>query len=151
MPITENAPLVVRSDTRAVSIEARPEDVYAFVADPENLPTWAVGFCRAIRREAGTDRWIVTTAHGEMPIRYMTHEAAHAIDFHFTPTPGVEVAAFSRVVPNGHGSEYIFTQFQPIGMSDDVFSTQTRALVEELQVLRALMHARAACRTGPDA
>ena len=94
MPITENAPLVVRSDTRVVSIEARPEDVYAFVADPENLPTWAVGFCRAIRREAGTDRWIVTTAEGEMPIRYMTHEAAHAIDFHFTPAPGVEVAAF---------------------------------------------------------
>jgi hypothetical protein len=147
MPIIENAPLTLRSNTQAVSIEAHPGQVYAFVVNPENLPAWAVGFCRAIRWDAPTQQWIVATANGEIPIRYATDEATRSIDFHFTPAPGVEVAAFSRVVPNGVGSEYIFTQFQAAGMSDDAFAAQTRALGEELHVLRALMHARAACRT----
>lgn len=147
MPTTENSPLVLRSDTQAVSIEAHPEQVYAFVADPENLPAWAVGFCRAIRRDGQAGQWIVATADGEIPIRYATDAATLTIDFFFTLAPGVEVAAFSRVVPNGYGTEYVFTQFQPRGMSDDVFAAQIRALMEELHVLRALMHARAACRT----
>ena len=147
MPATENAPLVLRSDTQAVSIEAYPEHVYSFVADPENLPAWAVGFCRAIRWDGRAEQWIVATAQGEIPIRYATDPATRTIDFYFSPAPDVEVAAFSRVVPNDRGSEYIFTQFQPPGMADDAFAAQIRALMEELQVLRALMHARAASRT----
>jgi hypothetical protein len=146
MTLAEPTPSVLRTATRAVSIDADPALVYAFVADPANLPTWAVGFCQAIRRDAESDRWIATTAHGDMPIRYVTTNSAGTIDFHFSPSPGVEIAAFSRVIPNGNGAEYVFTQLQSAGMPDDVFEAQTHALSEELQVLRGVVHARAACR-----
>jgi hypothetical protein len=119
--------------------------VFSIVADPQNLPLWAVGFCRSIRR-GDAHQWVVTTASGEIPIRFETNESAGTIDFRFSPGTGIEVAAFSRVVPNGHGSEYIFTQFQFDGMPNDLFDSQVRALVEELQVLRGLVHARSACR-----
>lgn len=68
------------------------------------------------------------------------------IEFYFEPSPNVEVAAFSRVLPNAAGAEYVFTQFQSTGMPDDVFESQVRALIEELQFLRALIVARLACR-----
>lgn len=53
---------VNRSNTHTVSIAASAAEVFAFVADLENLPRWAVGFCKAIRRDL--DRaggWIATT------------------------------------------------------------------------------------------
>ena len=135
-----------RSDTRTVSIAAPPAEVFAFVADPENLPRWAVGFCRAIRRDSdASDKWIATTGSGAIPLRYSANAVRGVIDFYFEPSPNVEVAAFSRVLPNAAGAEYVFTQFQVTGMSDDVFEGQVRTLIEELEVLRALISARLAC------
>src|SRR5687768_16753401 len=67
-----------RADTRAVTIEATPRSVFEFVANPQNLPYWAVGFCRSIRRDTG-DRWVVTTASGEIPIEYELNQAAGTI------------------------------------------------------------------------
>ena len=134
-----------RPDTQSVTIEVAPSHVFAFLAEPENLPLWAVGFCRSIRQDTGADRWIVTTTQGDVPIRFAALEAAGTIDFYFTPVPGAELAAFSRVVPNGDGSEYIFTQFQSSGMPDEVFEAQVRALTGELRVLQGLLMARATC------
>jgi hypothetical protein len=133
----------MRSNTEQVTINVDHRHLFAFVADPGNLPKWAVGFCRAIRRDG--DRWFAQTSQGEVAIRYVTHPDLGTIDFHISPAPGIDVAAFSRVLPNGDGSEYVFTQFQSPGMPDDVFESQVRALKEELVVLRALMHAQAAC------
>lgn len=56
-----------------------------------------------------------------------------------TPVPGVDVLAASRVIPRGAGSEYVFTQFQGAGMSDDIFTKNVRALEHELTVLKALV------------
>jgi hypothetical protein len=146
MPSIRHPVTTTRSDTRAVTIDAAATAVFEFVADPQNLPCWAVGFCRAIRRDSeALDRWIVTTAQGELPIRYVTDPALGVIDFYLSPAPGVEAGAFSRVVPNGEGAEYIFTQFQAPGVPDEVFDTQVHALVEELHVLRSLIAARRAC------
>jgi hypothetical protein len=134
------------SDTRSVAIEASRETVFAFVADPRNLPRWAVGFCKAIRQDVGGgERWIATTASGDISIRYATNVELGVVDFYFSPAPGIEVAAFSRVLPNAAGAEYVFTQFQVEGMPAEVFDAQVRALTEELQVLRALIAATLAC------
>ncbi len=133
----------MRSDTQAIYIHADPKDVFEFLAEPENLPRWAVGFCRAIRKEGR--RWIAQTAQGEVEIQYATDPATGVIDFHILPAPGVEMVAYSRVVPNGNSAEYVFTQFQESGMPDHVFESNIAALKEELVVLKALMQARAAC------
>ena len=55
------------------------------------------------------------------------------------------MAAFSRVLPNAAGAEYVFTQFQFDGMPPEVFEGQVRALTEELNVLRSLIAASLAC------
>jgi uncharacterized protein YndB with AHSA1/START domain len=49
----------MRADTKAISIDADPRKVFEFVANPVQLPRWAVGFARAVRRDG--DGWVVTT------------------------------------------------------------------------------------------
>lgn len=135
----------MRSDTKSVTIPASQEVAFAFLADPENLPRWAVGFARAVRRDGET--WLVATGQGEVPLRYEVDQRRGLIDYHLHPTPGVEAVAYSRLIPNGDGVEYVFTQFQTPGMPDEVFEGQVRALAEELAILPAIFRARGDCRS----
>jgi uncharacterized membrane protein len=53
-----------RTSTQTISIASPPEKVFAFVADPEKLPVWAIGFCKKVQ-VADDGRWLVTTPSGE--------------------------------------------------------------------------------------
>src|SRR3989475_765623 len=105
--------------------------------EPENLPHWARAFCQAIRPDG--DAWLVSSPQREVRVRYRTDEALGVIDFHLSPAPGIEALAASRVLPNGDGAAYVFTQFQTPGMPEDVFTDQVHALREELLILKALL------------
>ena len=130
----------MRSDTQTITIDASPAQVFRFVANPESLPQWARAFCQAIRPDR--DAWLVTSPQGEVRVRYRTDEALGIIDFHLSPAPGSEALAASRVLPNGDGAEYVFTQFQTPGMPNEVFTRQVHALREELVILKALLEGR---------
>jgi hypothetical protein len=41
----------LRADTQTISIEAAQSKVFGFLKEPGNLPRWAVGFARAVRKE----------------------------------------------------------------------------------------------------
>jgi hypothetical protein len=127
----------MRSNTQAITIATQPDKVLRFLADPLNLPRWAVGFARGVR-EAGPG-WVVSTGGGEVELRMVTDERLGVVDFVLLPAPGVEGRAASRVLANGDGCEYVFTQFQAAGMPDDVFAKNVRAVAHELSVLKALM------------
>ena len=127
----------MRADTRTVSIEVPAERVVTFLQDPANLPRWAVGFAKAVRQTAGG--WIVQTAAAEMGIRIDADAQRGTVDFWVSPAPGVELMAPSRVVPRGPGAEFIFTQFQGPGMSDQAFAASVDTLQHELVVLKALL------------
>lgn len=136
----------LQSDTQATTIPAPPAEAFAFLADPENLPRWAVGFARAVRHDG--NGWLVETAHGEVPVRVEADPERGTIDFCLGVAPGFEAVAYSRLVPNGDGTEYVFSQFQHPGMPDEVFAGQRAALAEELALLPILFRARAACPAG---
>ncbi len=127
----------MRSDTRSVTIDAAPEAVLGFVADPANLPRWAIGFAKGVRRHDG--RWLVTTGAGEVPVSVDVDVRSGTVDFRMEPAPGMEAVAYSRVVPNGTGAEYVFTQFQQPGTPDQVFAQLSQAVGHELVALKALL------------
>jgi hypothetical protein len=127
----------MKADTKSISIDAEPAKVVRFLADPENLPRWAIGFAKGVRTEAG--RWFVTTATGEVGLRIVADHVQGMVDFWISPAPGVEALAASRVIPRGSGSEYTFTQFQNPGMPDDAFRQSVKALEHELTVLKAVL------------
>jgi hypothetical protein len=78
--------MTMQADTQTVTLPASAEDAFAFLADLTNLPRWAVGFARGIRREG--DEWIVQTANGEMPIRLGADSTRGTIDFYIQHTAG---------------------------------------------------------------
>jgi hypothetical protein len=55
------------------------------------------------------------------------------------PAPGVEATAYARVVPNGNGTEFVFTQLQQLGMPEEVFDQLVSAVGHELVALKALL------------
>jgi uncharacterized protein YndB with AHSA1/START domain len=128
-----------RTDTQTVTIGADPARVFEFVSDAANLPRWAVGFAADVH--VGSDgRWIVSTGHGaEVIVEVARAREAGTVDFHMEPAPGVEAVAYARVLPNGAGAEFVFTQLQPGGMDDSTFDQQVDAVRYELDVLKAVM------------
>ena len=136
----------LRANTKSVTIPASVDDAISFLGDPGNLPLWAVGFARGIRRDG--DAWIVQTAEGEFPVRYTVDGERGTIDIHTVVVPGVESSAYARVLANGTGSEFVFTHFQEPGMPDEVFEGQCAALAEELALIPILVRARGVCPAG---
>jgi hypothetical protein len=125
------------ADTKSVFIQASPQSVVRFLRDPENLPRWAVGFAKGVRKDHGG--WVVMTGGGEMGMRIVADEATGVVDFFMCPAPGIEILAGSRVLPNLDGTEYVFTQFQAPGSPADQFMKSVEALRHELTVLKALL------------
>ena len=127
----------MRSDTQTVTIDAHPQDVLAFVGDGGNLPRWAIGFATSVRPSG--PGWIVTTSQGEVPTTVDVDEGTGTVDFRMRPAPNLEATAFARVVPNGAGAEFVFTQLQQPGMPDEVFDQLAAAVGHELVALKALL------------
>jgi hypothetical protein len=112
--------MTLRSQTLSVSVECSPGHVYEFVSNPENLPKWARAFCRSVRRSEGD--WIVETSDGPMRITFVEQNEFGVLDHSVSPAPGLEILNPMRVVPNGSGSEVIFTLFQSPDMSEEEYS-----------------------------
>lgn len=131
--------------TLSVSIDCPPSVVAAFVTDPRNMPAWAGGLCKSVRQEG--DAWRVDTGEGEVGLRFCGPTAHGILDHEITMAPDLTLYIPMRVVPNGAGSEVLFTLFQPPGMTD-IRRDQDLALVaEDLQRLKALMERRASAKS----
>ncbi|MBI2203273.1 MAG: SRPBCC family protein [Candidatus Rokubacteria bacterium] len=127
----------MKATTVSVSIDRAPADVYAFAANPENLPRWAAGLCLSVRR---ADReWIVETPQGPMGFRFAPSNDLGVLDHYVSPSPGVEFLNPMRVVPNGAGSEVLFTVFQPPDASDEAFAQDVRLVARDLGTLKRLL------------
>jgi hypothetical protein len=132
----------MRTHTATIEIQAPLPRAFAFLADAETLPVWAIGFAKAIERDG--DRYVVTLASGErLPLRIDADAATGVVDFVSLPAPGVEAPAHSRVVAHGDGSLYTFSMHQGPDMPDELFDAQVAELERELTVLKA--HLESSC------
>ena len=132
----------MRTHTTSIEIQSPPSDAFAFVADAEKLPLWAIGFAKAI--EPDGELWIVTLASGErLPLRIDSEPATGVVDYVMLPVPGVEAPAHTRVMPHAAGTLYAFSMHQTPDLPDDVFDAQIAELERELTVLKA--HLETAC------
>lgn len=130
-----------RSETRSIAISAPPQAVFAFIAQPRNLPRWAPGFAAAVREDPEhADRCLVTGSDGtEFPIVVRTSEAHGTVDL--LGGPELNIGAFSRVLPNATGAEYLFTLFFPEGTPEDAITAQMEVVDGELRTVREFAEA----------
>ncbi len=127
----------MRAATRSVTINCPVGRVFAFIADPVNLPLWSKSFCLSIHPDQG--QWVAETPQGPIKIRIATHRQLGIADQFLSPAPGVEFMIPTRVVPNGLGAEFIFTLFQPDHLSDDEYLQEVALVEHELQLLKQLL------------
>jgi hypothetical protein len=128
-----------RAETRSVSIAAPPAAVLALVADPQRLPEWAPAFARGAQPDG--DEWLIDTREGQARITVRVSPEHGTVDLlrATDPTRG----AFSRVVPNHDGSEYLFTLVFPDGTTETAIAQQMATVEDELEAVRALCEAEA--------
>ena len=127
-----------RSATRSISISATPHTVLDFVGDPRTLPRWAPAFARAVRPDG--DHWVVDTGDGELPVAVDVSRERGTIDIVSATDPRRGV--FTRVLGNGEGSEYLFTQFFPEGTTEEAIARQVAVVEGELRAVRDACEAR---------
>lgn len=122
----------------SVYIARRPAEVYEFASDPRNLPRWAAGLARSEVRRDG-DAWVVDGAFGRARVRFVERNSFGVMDHDVTLESGVTVHNPMRVVPNGEGSEFVFTLIRQAGMSDTQFAEDKAAVQNDLKTLKALL------------
>ena len=119
-------------------IDRRPNEVYAFAADPRNLPRWAAGLAGSEVKKEG-DEWIMEAPFGKVRVKFAEQNAFGVMDHDVTLGSGVTVHNPMRVVPNGEGSEFLFTLFRQPGMSDEQFAKDKAAVEKDLRALKDLL------------
>ncbi|WP_026076049.1 polyketide cyclase [Noviherbaspirillum massiliense] len=119
----------------SISIACDPARVYAYVRDPRNLPQWAEGFCKSVRKtEKG---WIAETPQGPVTIRFCPDNPCGVLDHFVGIAQGAEIAVPMRVIPNGSGSEVLFTLFRAPDMSAQTFMEDADLVERDLLSLKA--------------
>ena len=125
-----------RAHTVSVGITVEPKVVYAYVSDPGNLPVWAPGFVKSIEKR-GAD-WVAQTSLGQVSFRFAPINDFGVVD-HDVALPGGTVHNAMRVIPNGAGSEVLFTLIQLPGVSDAQFQQDMDVVRADLNKLRTVL------------
>jgi len=114
----------------SVTIDRPREEVFAYLADIENLPGWATEFARELVRDG--DDYKVVNGLGEFFFDIAADPATGVIDMYAGPAKDQMALFPTRVValPGGH-SAYSFTMFQGPDMPDELFDSQHASLQRE--------------------
>jgi Polyketide cyclase / dehydrase and lipid transport len=127
----------MRSRHLSTVIAAAPTVVYAFAADPENLPKWAAGLAGAeVKREG--DVLVVESPMGQVTVKFVPRNDLGVLDHDVTFPTGAVVTNPLRVLPHPEGSEVIFTLRQ-LDMSDDDFASDAAMVEADLARLKNIV------------
>jgi len=129
-----------QSRNLSVQIRRNPRDVYNFTSVPENFPRWASGLGKSLKRKNG--EWIAETPQGPIKVRFTERNEFGILDHYVIPESGVEIYIPMRVIPNGSGSELIFTLFRLSDVSDEKFAEDAEWVMRDLTALKNLLEAQ---------
>jgi len=76
---------------------------------------------------------------GKVRVKFAEQNAFGVMDHEVTLESGVAVHNPMRVMPNGDGSEFLFTLIRQPGMSDEQFAKDKAAVEKDLRALKDLL------------
>jgi hypothetical protein len=129
-----------RSITKTVRIGCDPNKAFNFLSDLSNWPRWAVVNVLSTSRTSDPDWWDMNTPHGAAKLR-MRADARYGILDHDFNDPQASWTVYARVIPNGGGSEFMITFFQPPTFTNRFFDEQISLVDLELAKLKELLEA----------
>jgi hypothetical protein len=124
----------------SVSINRPPDEIYAFVSNPENLPKWATGLGGSIKNV--NNEWIADAPMGKIKIKFADKNKFGILDHEVILESGVTINNPMRVIANNTGSEVFFTLIRQPGTSDEQFAKDAAWVEKDLRILKGLMEER---------
>jgi hypothetical protein len=117
-------------------LEASQEAVFDYMAEIENLPSWATEFARELRRDP--DGYRVVNGLGEFRFEIHADRATGVVDMYAGPDREHMAVFPTRAVglPDGR-TAFSFTMFQGPGMPDELFDAQHASLRREFANIEA--------------
>ena len=127
----------MKSRTMDISINSKPQVVYDFISNLENLPRWAPKTFPSIKEMNG--EWVVETQQGKIKVVLTERNNFGILDHHVKLTSGVEIYIPMRVIKNANGSEVMLTVFQIPEMTDEVFVKDVETVEKDLNHLKTII------------
>jgi hypothetical protein len=130
-------------ESRHVStwIEADPEAVYEFAADPQTWSKWAAGLAEGGLRQTAVG-WVADSPMGQVTVEFAPPNEFGVLDHVVRLPSGEAVYNPLRVIPGGVGEpgcEVAFTVRRRAGMTDEEFEADAAAVAADLDTLRRLL------------
>lgn len=124
--------MMKRAETRSISIAALPAGVHGYLADAQNLPEWAPSFATAVRACSG--HWVVIQGDVEIDVAILADRDRGTVDI--VSAADHARGAFLRVLPNGQGSELLFTLLFAHDTPEHQIDAQMVTVENELAAVR---------------
>jgi predicted dithiol-disulfide oxidoreductase (DUF899 family)/uncharacterized protein YndB with AHSA1/START domain len=131
----------------SVRIDRPYDEVYAFVANPRNMPKWAAGLSSGLEEDRTRGDWVGKGAEGDdKRVRFTERNRFGVADHVVTLADGSTVHVPLRVLRSGEGSEVVLTLFRQPKMSDAELAADRASIERDLAKLTRLLESG---DTGP--
>lgn len=121
-------------DTKSLILKTSADNVFNFLSKEENLPHWAIHYCKGIRKEA--DDYIITTPHGEMFFEIESDAKTGIVDLKSGPQKDQMMTFPARITALPDGTAlFSLTCILMEEMSDDELAQLQQAFSEEFDAL----------------
>lgn len=128
----------MNTSTKTTVFDAPRSRVFAYLSDVENLPDWATGFCKELRKENGD--YVVVTPDGPLLFRIDHDERTGVIDMVAGPTWDQTVTWPARLASLPDDKTLLtFTAIQTPDLDDDAFAGQCAELENEFELIRKVV------------
>ena len=122
----------------SITIRRAPIAVYAFAANPKNLPKWASGLSSSTI-ERGNGHWVAESPMGKVKIKFAAKNTFGIVDHQVTTGDGATFYNPMRVQANGAGSEVMFTLYRLPKVSDKAYAKDARSIQADLARLKSIL------------
>jgi hypothetical protein len=85
------------------------------------------------------DVWVVDAPFGKVRVKFAEQNSFGVMDHDVELESGVILHNPMRVIPNGEGSEFLFSLIRQPGMSDEQFAKDNAAVETDLKTLKDLL------------
>jgi hypothetical protein len=125
----------------SILINAAPEVVYEFAADPKTWPRWAAGLAEGGLRQTA-DGWVADSPMGLVTVEFAPPNGFGVLDHVVRLPSGEAVYNPMRVIPVGpaeQSCEVVFSVRRRPDMSDTEFDADADAVAADLATLKRLV------------
>lgn len=127
-----------KSRTISIPIYRPYDEVYEFLVEPRNFPSWASNLGSDFTRITDYE-WATSTRNGRVVLRFAPRNEHGILDHAVFLEGKTPVVTPMRLIENDEGCEIIYTQFQRPGMTEAAFESEIEWVMSDFTALRSLL------------